>query len=174
MFYIFEMANNHQGSVSHAKKIIDEFGNLAKKMNINAGIKLQFRQLDTFIHDDFKKSELKFVKRFNETRLQKYEFKEICNYIKDKGLAVIATPFDNESLEWIRDFDVDIIKIASCSIDDWPLLRDIVKFEKKIVISTAAASFETLKKVYNLFKLHNKDFAFMHCVGEYPTSINTR
>ena len=76
MFYIFEMANNHQGSVEHAKKIIDSFSELAKKQEIKAAVKLQFRQLDTFIHNDFKKSDLKFVKRFNETRLSKGQFKE--------------------------------------------------------------------------------------------------
>ena len=32
MFYIFEMANNHQGSVQHAKNIIDEFSDLAEKI----------------------------------------------------------------------------------------------------------------------------------------------
>ena len=74
MFYVFEMANNHQGSVEHAKKIVDSFSDLAKKHDIKAAVKLQFRQLDTFIHNDFKKSNLKFVKRFNETRLSKKEF----------------------------------------------------------------------------------------------------
>ena len=63
MFYIFEMANNHQGSITHAKKIIDEFASVAKGLGINAAVKLQFRQLDSFIHDDFKSSDLKFVKR---------------------------------------------------------------------------------------------------------------
>ena len=47
MFYIFEMANNHQGSVKHAKLIVDKFADVANKYDINAGIKLQFRQLDT-------------------------------------------------------------------------------------------------------------------------------
>ena len=41
------------GSVSHAKTIIDEFANLSKKWKITAGIKLQFRNLDTFIHPNF-------------------------------------------------------------------------------------------------------------------------
>ena len=54
MFYIFEMANNHQGSVKHAKLIIDEFRKVVEETGINAGIKFQFRQLDTFIHDDYK------------------------------------------------------------------------------------------------------------------------
>jgi len=33
MFFIFEMANNHMGDVSHGKRIIDEFSKLAKKYN---------------------------------------------------------------------------------------------------------------------------------------------
>ena len=60
MFYIFEMANNHQGSVDHAFKIVDRFSELAKKYNVNAAVKLQFRQLDSFIHNDFKNSDLKY------------------------------------------------------------------------------------------------------------------
>ena len=58
MFYVFEMANNHQGSVTHAKKIIDQFSKLAKEKNILAAVKLQFRQLDTFIHPEYKKFHL--------------------------------------------------------------------------------------------------------------------
>ena len=165
------MANNHQGSVQHAKKIIDEFSSLAAKMNINAAVKLQFRQLDTFIHEDYKSSDLKFVKRFNSTRLSKEQFSEIVDHIKQSGLVPIATPFDNESLPWFSDLDIPVVKVASCSIDDWPLLNDICKINKKIIISTAGADFKTLKKVYHLFKSNGRDFAFMHCVGQYPTPV---
>lgn len=171
MLYIFEMANNHQGSVEHAKKIINEFSTLAAKMKITAAIKLQFRQLDTFIHKDFKNSDLKFVKRFNSTRLEKDEFLEIVDYIKETGLIPIATPFDNESLSWFDDLEIPVVKVASCSIDDWPLLNKISKINKKVIISTAGADLNTLKKVYRLFKRNNRDFSFMHCVGEYPTPI---
>jgi len=171
MLYTFEMANNHMGSVKHAKLIIDKFGVLVKKYKLNASIKLQFRQLDTFIHKDYKNSDLKYVKRFNETRLTKKQFQEIVNYIKDNGMKSMATPFDNESLCWLDDLDIDIVKIASCSVDDWPLLEEVAKINKKIIISTAGAHFDTLKKVYRLFKKYKRDFAFMHCVGEYPTPI---
>ena len=172
MLYIFEMANNHQGSVEHAKKIVDEFSKLAEKKNIQAAIKLQFRQLDTFIHKDFKDSDLKFVKRFNSTRLTKNEFTEIVEYIKQSGLIAIATPFDNESLTWFEDLQIPVVKVASCSVDDWPLLEEIANINKKIIISTAGANLKTLKKVYRLFKSNNRDFSFMHCVGEYPTPVD--
>ena len=169
MFYIFEMANNHQGSVQHAKNIIDEFSELAEKKKIKAAIKLQFRQLETFIHEDYKKSDLKFVKRFNSTRLSKEQFCEIVEYIESKGLVSMATPFDNESLPWIDDLGVSVVKVASCSIDDWVLLRELCKINKKIIISTGGASYSVLKKVYDLFKHNKRDFVFMHCIGEYPT-----
>ena len=123
MFYIFEMANNHQGSVEHAKTIINEFAKVANDTGVNAAIKLQFRQLDTFVHEEFKSSDLKFVKRFNSTRLSKEQFSEIIEHIRASGLAVMATPFDNESLPWLEDLSVSIVKVASCSIDDWPLLN---------------------------------------------------
>ena len=167
------MANNHKGSVSHAKKIIDTFAALSEEMKINAGIKLQFRQLDSFIHKDYKKSDLKFVKRFDSTRLSKEEFGEVVQYIRDKNLVTIATPFDNESLPWLEDLNISVVKVASCSIDDWPLLEEVSQINKKIIISTGGASIEHLKKVYDLFKHNERDFAFMHCVGEYPTLIES-
>jgi sialic acid synthase SpsE/mannose-6-phosphate isomerase-like protein (cupin superfamily) len=169
MLYIFEMANNHQGSVKHAKLIIDKFANLASKLSITAAIKFQFRQLDTFVHEDYKNSDLKFVKRFNSTRLEKDQFSDIIKYAKSNGLKIIATPFDNESIPWLSDLGVDIIKVASCSADDWPLLKQLATISKKIIISTGGVDLDHLQKVYNLFKKNQRDFAFMHCVGEYPT-----
>ena len=171
LLYIFEMANNHQGSVEHAKKIIDDFADLAKRKNINAGIKLQFRNLDTFIHIDYKDSDLKYVKRFNDTRLSVDQFKEIIDYIHSKEMLSISTPFDNESIPLFDELGVNVLKIASCSVDDWPLLEEACKINKKIIISTGGATIKHLNKVYNLFKKNGRDFAFLHCIAEYPTPI---
>ena len=166
------MANNHMGDVNHAKKIIKEFSILASKNKISAGIKLQFRELDSFLHPDFKsRNDLKFVKRFNETRLNEAQFKEIVEEIKNSGLDSIVTPFDNESISLTKKLDIDILKIASCSIDDWVLLDEVCKEKKKIIISTAGADISTIRKVYELFKKNRRDFSFLHCVGEYPTQV---
>jgi len=169
MFFVFEMANNHMGSVEHGKLLIETFGKLAKKHGINAGIKLQFRNLPTFIHKDFKDSDLKYVKRFNETALTEYQFKTLLDCMVENNLKTIVTPFDNESLSMIEKLGVDVVKVASCSIDDWPLLEEVSEVNKKIIISTGGADFDTLRKVYRLFKSKGRDFAFMHCIGEYPT-----
>ena len=171
MLYIFEMANNHQGSVNHAKKIIDDFSELSSKYDLNAGIKLQFRNLDTFIHPEYKDSDLKYVKRFNDTRLNIDQFAEIVDYIKEKGMISVSTPFDNESIPLFDKLGVEVLKIASCSVDDWPLLREVSDINRKIIISTGGASIKHLKKVYNLFKSKGRDFSFLHCIAEYPTPI---
>ena len=173
MFFILEMANNHQGSVQHAKAIIDDFVEVKNKYDLNVGLKVQFRNLDTFIHPDFKNSGLKYVKRFNETRLEVEDFRQILEYAKSKGMKTVATPFDNESLRLFEELDVDILKIASCSADDWPLLRQVAKIQRKIVMSTAGTEIPVLQKAYNLFKANNRDFAFMHCVGDYPTPTSS-
>ena len=51
--FIFEMANNHQGDLDHAFRIIDTFGGIAKKHNLNAAMKFQLRDLNSFIHPKF-------------------------------------------------------------------------------------------------------------------------
>lgn len=163
------MANNHMGNVAHGKLIIDQFADICSEYNINASIKFQFRQLDTFIHKDFIDSNLKYVKRFKETRLSKEQFGELIQYTLSKGLKTCCTAFDNESIAWLKELDISVIKVASCSVDDWPLLKQISDISKRVIISTAAADMGTLHKVYDLFKSKCRDFAFMHCVADYPT-----
>ena len=169
MLWIFELANNHDGSVEHAKRIIDQFAEVKDDYGIQAAVKIQLRQLETFIHKDYQDSDLKYVKRFRSTRLSMQQFREILDHARSKGFLTVATPFDNESLPWIDELDIDIVKVASCSCDDWPLLNGIAAINKKIIISTAGATMDTLKQVYNLFYGSDREFAFMHCVGEYPT-----
>ena len=147
MFYIFEMANNHQKSVDHAKKIIDDFCRLKEKHVIDCGIKMQFRNLQTFIHKDFYNSDLHYVKRFKDTELSKEEFSEIIDYIHSKKIVSVATPFDNDSIKTFQDLNVQVLKIASCSNDDWPLLEQVAKLNNKIIISTGGATIKHLKKV---------------------------
>jgi len=164
------MANNHQGDLKHAFKIVDEVSKIVEEKEINAAIKVQFRNLDTFIHKAYQNSDLKFVKRFNETRLTKSDFKKLLSYIKSKNILTCATPFDNESIPMIDELDVDLLKIASCSCDDWPLLKEIAEnVERKIIISTAGVEIKHLEKIYSLFSNHRRHISFLHCVGDYPT-----
>lgn len=55
--FVLELANNHWGSLKRGKQIIKQFAKIVKNNNIKAAIKLQFRDVDTFIHKNFKPTE---------------------------------------------------------------------------------------------------------------------
>ena len=169
-FFVLEMANNHMGDVNHGIKIIKEFSKITKKYPFNFGFKLQYRDLDTFIHKDLKnRDDIKYIKRFKETRLNDNDFKKIISSIRKNNFVPICTPFDEKSVDKIVKHNFDIIKIASCSFTDWPLIEKINSVDKSIIASTAGATLEDIEKVVRFFKNRSKNFALMHCVAEYPT-----
>lgn len=129
---ILEMANNHMGDINHAKKIIKEYSDITKRFNknINFAIKFQFRDLKTYLHKDFLKKRDKYVSRFIETELSEDEWEKIIKYAKQKFMT-ICTPFDEISVQKVVKYNFDYLKIASCSIDEWPLLEYIAKVAKK-------------------------------------------
>ena len=168
--FIYDMANNHQGNINHGYKIIDEFGEVTKKNEVRAALKFQFRQLDTFIHPDYqKRDDLKFIKRFNSTRLSMEEFQLMARRVKEKGMFTMCTPFDEPSVDVILDMDLDLIKVASASADDKPLLKKIVKTRKPIVISTGGLRLDQIDWLVSFFESEGADFALMHVVAIYPT-----
>lgn len=168
--FVFEMANNHMGDVKHGQKIIKDFYKVSRGFNFKFGFKFQYRDIDTFIHPDYKnRTDIKYVKRFSETRLLEKDFGRLREMLKKLGFTAICTPFDENSVDLIEKHDFDIIKIASCSFTDWPLLERIVKTDKPIIASTAGITLDDIDKVATFFEHRNKQFCLMHCVGEYPT-----
>jgi len=168
--FIYEMANNHQGSVDHGLKIIKEMGALTKKYGINAAVKLQYRQLDTFIHPVKRKdTSIKYVKRFLDTELTKSQFLQFITEMKNQGMKTVVTPFDEASVDVIVEHGVDIIKVASCSADDWPLLEKMASAGKPIIASTGGLSIEQIDNLVSFLRHRCEQFAVLHCVSIYPT-----
>jgi len=168
--FIFEMANNHMGDVDHGLRIVRDINEMRKKSNFNFGFKLQYRDLDTFIHPDFKnRKDIRYVKRFEETRLKEIEFKKIKDEITRLGFIAVCTPFDERSVDLIEKHRFDIIKIGSCAFTDWPLLERIALTDLPVIASTAGAPIEEIDQVVAFLEHRNKEFCIMHCVGEYPT-----
>ncbi|MCC6137904.1 MAG: N-acetylneuraminate synthase family protein, partial [Bdellovibrionaceae bacterium] len=169
--FIFEMANNHQGDLQHGLAIIRSMAEIAKKENIKAGVKFQFRDLDTFIHPHYlNDNQQKHIQRFISTRLDWNDFEVLKNEVSRLGLITICTPFDESSVDQITKMNFDIIKVASCSVTDYPLLQKIKSANKPTIFSTAGASFAQTDRIVNLFN-DNRDLplALLHCVALYPT-----
>lgn len=169
---IFEMANSHQGSVEHGINIIREMGKIARKYNINAAVKLQYRDLDTFIHPEFKdREDVKHIPRFMSTRLHFDQFCELVHAVKEEGMVTISTPFDEEGVKWCVEQGLDIIKIASCSSLDWPLLEEASRAGKPLIVSTGGKTIQDIDKIFNFFTHRNVEFSLLHCVAEYPAPL---
>ena len=170
--FIFEMANNHQGKLSHGEAIVSYLKDIKDEFGINAAVKLQYRDLwpePNFIHPDYRdREDVKHVPRFLSTRLTDTEFIELIDCIKSAGLKAIVTPFDEASVDKCIIHEVDVIKVASCSVKDWPLLEKIAATDKPVIISTGGALLSEIDNVVNYFIHNHKDFALMHCVGVYP------
>lgn len=168
--YIFEMANNHQGSVAHGLKIIEMVAQIARKHQIKAAVKLQLRDLDTFIHPDYKgRTDVKHIGRFESTRLSMDEFRQLINAIRDHGLLTVATPFDEQSVQTCQALNVQVLKLASCSATDWPLISAMINAKKPVIASTGGLGIYDIDNLVSHLHKRVPAFALMHCVSLYPT-----
>ena len=170
---IFEMANNHMGEVAHGCAVIKAFADAVApfREDFEFGFKLQYRDLDTFIHPDCKgRDDIKYVKRFEETRLSDDEFRLLLTTMREHGFTTVCTPFDEASVTKIEEHGIEVIKIASCAFTDWPLLERIARSTRPLVASTAAAKVEDIDAVVSFFSHRGKPLSLLHCVGEYPTA----
>lgn len=167
---IFEIANNHFGSVSHGKRIIKDFSEFIKHDFCDFAIKFQYRNLKDLIHNDYKNdNSYPYIKRFNETVLTDVEFLELKTFAHEMGFITVCTPFDEISVHKVIQHQFDYIKIASASLTDWPLLESIATTGKPIIASTAGASGIDLRRSVSFLKKRVKNLTLMHCVAKYPT-----
>lgn len=170
--FVFDLANNHNGDVNHGLKIIREVHKICSEFekDFTFGFKFQYRNLDKFIHPDYRdRKDIKLVKRFLETRLTNEEFMLMKQEVTNLGFVSVCTPFDEDSVDLIGKHNYDIIKISSASLTDWPLLEKVVNYDKPIIASTAGSSIEDIDKVVTFLLNRDKKFCLMHCVAEYPT-----
>ncbi len=168
--FVLDMANNHQGSVEHGMNIIRHHAEVVNKHSIRAAIKFQFRELDSFIHPIHKKnSDNKHIPRFLSTRLKASDYDTLKAEVENVGLITMATPFDEASVDLLLDLDIDLIKVASCSARDWPLLESLAVAGKPVVFSTGGLTQSEVDDLVSFFDHRGTDYAIMHCVPIYPT-----
>ncbi|MAY90791.1 MAG: hypothetical protein CMN00_06400 [Rickettsiales bacterium] len=169
---IMELANNHMGDVKHTKNIVSGFNKITQKYrnNIEFAIKFQYRNNETFIHDSFKNSDHSGVKRFESTYLNKKDWKIISSFSKKK-YKLICTAFDESSVDRVVNENFDYLKIASCSITDWPLMEKISKTakNKKIICSLGGGTEKEISNVISFLTSRIKNINFLYCVAMYPT-----
>ena len=170
LLFVFEIANNHQGDVEHGLRIISEMGQIAGRYGIQAAVKLQYRDLDTFIHPDYAgRTDVKHIPRFLDPAPAPRLPAPDLGHASRRPLTMV-TPFDEASVELALEHEVDILKVASCSATDWPLLEAIAAAGKPVICSTGGKSIHDIDKIVSFFDhRYVNDLALLHCVGLYPT-----
>ncbi|MGB1101526.1 MAG: N-acetylneuraminate synthase family protein, partial [Pontimonas sp.] len=170
---ILELANNHNGSVDHGKRIIERAAEAIDGLGFDAAIKFQYRDLDSLIHPQFKGDySYKYIKRFEETRLSDDQFAELIIFSREKGFSVACTPFDEVSVDKVVEHGFDYLKVASAYSTDWPLLTRVVDANLPTVVSTGGLSVRDLDRSVVFLSKRVHQLALMHCVAVYPTPDN--
>ena len=169
-FLIAEIGINHNGSVGLAKKLID----LAKKYNFDA-VKFQKRDLNICIPEHQKQKirntpwgEMTYLDYKKKIEFGEKEFKIISKYCKKIKIDWFCSPWDVNSLKFLKKFKTKYNKVASSMLTNYELLKLIAKERKLTFISTGMSEMKDVDKAVKIFKKNKCNFILMHCVSTYP------
>ena len=176
LFKIAEISANHNGSIDKAKKIIEA----AKKSGANA-VKLQTYTPDTLTINSDKNEFILKGGIWDGTKLYDlyksahtpFEWhKELFQYSKKIGITCFSSPFDKTAVELLEALNCPAYKIASLEIIDHPLIEEVAKTGKPILMSTGAASENEIQEALNVAKSFGaKDILLFHCISAYPALL---
>ncbi len=173
-FIIAEISANHNGSIIHAKKLI----NLAKNSGANA-VKLQTYTPEMMT---LKKNVINFkIKRglwkgynlwdlysLGQTPLKWH--KELFKYAKQKKVKIFSTPFSEEAIYFLEKLNCPAYKIASFEMNDYNLVKTAAQTKKPLILSTGLSCEFEIKKAVKVAKQNGcKDLTLLYCVSNYPS-----
>jgi N-acetylneuraminate synthase len=171
--FVLELANNHWGHLERGLKIVTDFSRIVRFNNVKAAIKLQFRDVGSFIHKDYQQNQdIRYIKKTMDTRLSRKDYATLVDAIRKGGCIPIATPFDEQSVEQCVEQGIEIIKIASSDINDWALIEKIATTRRPVIVSTGGSSLKSIDDLVKFFANRNIPLAINHCVSLYPSEDN--
>jgi len=168
--FVLELANNHWGSVERGLKIIEDYGQIVRFNNVRAAIKLQFRDVDRFIHKDFRdREDIRYIKKTLDTKMSKEGYATLDDATRRAGCVTMATPFDEASVDLCLELGVQIVKIASSDGNDWVLIERVAATQKPVMVSTGGSSQKDIDDLVTFFEHRNIPLGINHCVSLYPS-----
>jgi N-acetylneuraminate synthase len=168
--FVLEIANNHLGSLQRGLKIVTAYGQVVRFNNVRAAMKLQIRDVDNFIHKDFRaRNDIRYIKKTLDTQLTLEEYGALVKGIREANCITMATPFDERSVDVCCDLGIQILKIASSDLNDWLLIEKIAKTKKPVIVSTGGSSLKDIDDLARFFDNRHIPLAINHCVSLYPS-----
>ena len=176
---IAEAGVNHNGDLNNAFKLVDAA--------VEAGVdyvKFQTFKADKLVSKNAKKAEYQIQNTKNSedsqlSMLKKLELshedhEKLIAYCKVKNINFFSTAFDLDSLEYLKEIGLDLVKIPSGEITNLPYLRKAAKLFNKVILSTGMSTMEDISAAVQVFKnegIKNDQITILHCNTEYPTPM---
>jgi sialic acid synthase SpsE len=168
--FVLEMANNHWGKVDRGLEIIRQHSRIVRFNNVRAAIKLQFRDVDNFIHKDFReRQDVRYIKKTLDTKMSKDDYATLVAAVKKASCIPMATPFDEASVDLCvgarhpdhQDRQFRHERLGASGKDR--------RHETTGIVSTGGTSQKDLDDLVSFFERRNIPLAINHCVSLYPT-----
>jgi len=173
LFIIAEAGVNHNGDIRTAYKLIDAAFDAGcdavkfqtwitdKVYSADKSIKPDYQQLTTSSEE----SEYQTIKNLELSYDQFVDLKEYCDKV---GILFFSTPDEEQSADFLKGLDVDIIKTASQDVTNIPFLSYVSKLEIPVIYSTGACNLTELVEGYSAIQNNNNNVIVLHCVSSYP------
>ncbi len=170
-YVIGEAGLNHNGELLLAKRLIE----IAIETGCDA-VKFQKRTISMMAPKQTLDKPFVRFSGFGTTNrevrekmeLSKKDYIELRNYCNGK-IDFIVTPFDIPALEFLDDLNLDAFKIAAHNNTDIPLLKEVAKRGKPVIVSLGMCNETEIQQIVDIFK--NVDLTLLYCVSKYPVNI---
>ena len=176
---IAEAGVNHNGSIELAKKLID----VAAEAGVDY-VKFQTFKAEKLVAKDAKKAAYQTKNmggsddsQFNmlkKLELDKEAHLILIDYCKSKNIKFLSTAFDHESIDLLNDLGIDLFKVPSGEITNFPYLKKIASKGKPIILSTGMADLGEIEDALNVCLnegISKELISILHCNTEYPTPM---
>ncbi|MEW6506436.1 MAG: N-acetylneuraminate synthase family protein [Bacteroidota bacterium] len=172
VYIIAEIGINHNGSIALAEKMIDG----AVFAGCDA-VKFQKRTPELCVPKDQMNIEretpwgrMSYINYRRKVEFDFDQYSEINEYCHQKGIDWFASPWDEEALEFLEQFNPVLYKVASASLTDFPLLKKMHATGKPIMLSTGMSSMEEIE---NAVKVLGRDnLLIAQSTSTYPCALN--
>lgn len=176
IFIIAEAGVNHNGDVNTAKQLIDaaaQSGADAVKFQTFIGEKCISSRAQKAAYQKQAVgeagSQLDMVKKLE---LPHEDFSILKEYCGEKKIMFMSTAFDIDSARFLNDIGVEVFKIPSGEITNFPLLKMIGQFHKKVIMSTGMSEMPEIKAAVDVLRQYGtEDISILHCNTQYPTPM---
>lgn len=161
---VAEIGNNHEGKFAVAYELVQR----AAECGVDA-VKFQTFQTRYFVSEREKAR----YDRLRTFELSYQQFADLQKLAKSLGLLFISTPLDLESAAFLERI-VDCFKIASGDNDFYPLIEQVCRTGKPLIVSSGLSDLAHIKRtvafVHDQWRARGitQKMAVLHCVSAYP------